>query len=274
MAWSHEIKETGKVLLRGRPYPILQSTVLFPMISHEILRSKNLEKFIIIPSNELLGVPFHSLQIELNNSEKAAVGALVQTYYSLSLKSLLRNPWIETVINKNNDRILSCVNANKGDTDLPYTFLEGNIIRTEFRNSKVLYGQKCTFNAFLQLQKNYDIIHLALHGSGNHTNPKKSGVHFRDQFVNYYDLQNNLKAFDVAFLNICSSQVGPIRRGEGIQSILRAFLLTHTKLVISSYDLVDDYVGYKYIQDLLSNSNKTVQLSSGSNPHFSCFLGS
>ena len=213
----------------------------------ELLGTK-LSKLIILADVELENIKFQNIFI----NDTLVFEDQYDIYFSYTLAHLLdRNPKQSFIPEK--PRILSLVNANRGDADLPYTYNEGQFIENKFRgSSKVLYGKNATFKNFNKYKDDYNVYHFALHGQGHPEFISECGIYFKDKFVNINQIQNWNSA-KLVVLNICLANEGKAYRGEGVFNIQRTVGQSGANNVVSNYYTIDDFKAYSSVIKFFGN---------------------
>ncbi|MEL6699905.1 MAG: CHAT domain-containing protein [Bacteroidota bacterium] len=112
------------------------------------------------------------------------------------------------------------------------------------RVGKALLGRQATIHSFQNSLPNYDILHLAMHGYPDTTDPSKSYLLFADDGK----AKDHLYAFEIyqlpvearlTVLSACETGYGKLARGEGVLSLARAFRQAGSRSVIMSLWLAD-----------------------------------
>jgi CHAT domain-containing protein len=103
--------------------------------------------------------------------------------------------------------------------------------------------------------RQYALIHCASHGWMDARDPRRTGLALApsgedDGFVSVADVLGLRLDADLAVLSACETSRGSERRGEGTQSLARAFLYAGSRAVISSLWQVDDRETQLLMQDL------------------------
>ncbi len=152
--------------------------------------------------------------------------------------------------------------------DIPGTLKEVKNI-SEIFSGNYLYGTKANEKNFKELAKDYAILHLALHGEVNDSEPNYSRLTFaknesdtlEDNFLHAFELYNMKLNADMVVLSACNTGVGKLEGGEGIMSLGRAFQYAGTKSVLlSNWEVVDGAAPelmkhyYTYLDDGKSKS--------------------
>lgn len=106
----------------------------------------------------------------------------------------------------------------------------------------------------------YGILHLAMHGLVNHTDPEYSGLAFsensesvQDNFLYAYEIkQLHLKA-GLVVLSACETGLGKYQHGEGVISIGRGFMYAGTPSVLMTLWSLNDFSGEELVQSFYHN---------------------
>jgi len=91
----------------------------------------------------------------------------------------------------------------------------------------------------------YSVIHIAAHGLIDMTDPRRSGLALsstpeRDGFLSIADVLDLDLDADLVVLSACDTARGAVRRGEGVQSLARAFMYSGARSVVATLWPVDD----------------------------------
>jgi CHAT domain-containing protein len=142
------------------------------------------------------------------------------------------------------------VNTRSNLGDLPGTEREINAIRDVMKNhvNKYRLGSEASEDFFKREVKNFDILHLAIHGVGDTTNALNSRLVFRNDSDSVedgdlyahelYDL--DLTNLDLAVLSACETGVGKQQSHEGVMSIARGFAYAGSPSIVISLWKIDD----------------------------------
>ncbi len=121
----------------------------------------------------------------------------------------------------------------------------------KFPNGTFLYGPGVTEKNFKEKASGFDLLHLAVHGSGDTGEDYSATLYFRDQEgpedgrLYWYELYNmNLRAA-LAVLSSCESGIGKTYRGEGMLSMANAFTFAGCNNIVMGLWKVDDQVSVK-----------------------------
>ena len=117
-------------------------------------------------------------------------------------------------------------------------------------NNTVLLGSSATESAFKRADlATYRIIHLAVHGFANTTDPDDSALVLlrdpggaEDGILRVSEIVQLRLNADLVILSACDTAIGPVQGEEGIATLSRAFLLAGANAVISTlWSIEDDY---------------------------------
>ena len=102
-------------------------------------------------------------------------------------------------------------------------------------------------NIFKEKAKQYNILHLAMHGVLNDKDPLYSKLIFspsndtlEDNYLNAYELYNMQLPAQLAVLSACNTGMGTLQKGEGVMSLSRAFAYAGVRSIIMSLWSVPD----------------------------------
>jgi|GEM_PF-6127919 len=110
------------------------------------------------------------------------------------------------------------------------------------------YGTEAQEAQFKQLAQDYPILHLAMHGTANETNPLYSYLSFgetssdqgEDENLYAYELQSLALNSELTVLSACESGWGKLHPGEGVMSLGRSFMTSGTRSVLMTLWKIED----------------------------------
>ena len=244
---------------------------LFP---HKLPNST--EKLLIIPSGSLGTIPFEVLlskKIKDDEIPDSDLPYLVKEY-------IISYHFSATLFAQTFGKSKS-VNLKKIALFAPETFSDENGERSYLNNlpgtkqevekiadfSKKAGLEVSTFlnvnaqetNIKSETAKNYDIMHLATHGTVNQTQPELSRVYFanstdsEDGNLNageIYAMQTN---WDLIVMSACQTGLGELTKGEGIIGLTRAWIYAGVRNIQSSYWTVSDESTSLLMQEFYKN---------------------
>ncbi len=121
-------------------------------------------------------------------------------------------------------------------------------------------GEEATETRFKEEVKDFDIVHLAMHGFFDESDPFQSGLVFspkgdstNDGFLYAHELYSMDLSLDLAVLSACHGGMGSLARGEGIMSLSRAFKYAGCPNIIGSQWQADDRSSQFILGDLFSH---------------------
>ena len=105
----------------------------------------------------------------------------------------------------------------------------------------VLRGASVPAPAVLKQAGGVPILHLATHGAGDPEAPERNRLLVGASYIYGGQLSpGSLSSLRLAVLSACETDTGPLRRGEGVQSLARDFLLAGAGATVASLWKVDD----------------------------------
>lgn len=211
----------------------------------------DIKEITIIPDENLSRVPFEVL-VTNNDSEAFfyELKYLIKDYnvnYALSIKQLANVPSLKQA----EKGLLGMGYSSEGVANVRSSY--GNLPGTEeeikFLSRSVegdfLLGNQANKEIFLNSAKDYDILHLAVHGEANSASRYQSSLIFngeQDNILMTRDLYVAGLNARLAILSACESGIGEINKGEGTFSIARGFALVGVPSVVMSLWKVNDKV--------------------------------
>ena len=106
-----------------------------------------------------------------------------------------------------------------------------------------------TKNNFLTSSGDYKILHLATHASSSN-NP---AIYFSKDTLKLHELYTHKTNADLVVLSACETNLGEIKKGEGVFSLSRGFFYSGAKSVISSLWNVNDVSTSSIMKDFYTN---------------------
>ncbi|TCP24207.1 CHAT domain-containing protein [Tenacibaculum skagerrakense] len=143
-------------------------------------------------------------------------------------------------LNSTRNEISSINDILDGDT-----FLDFNATKTNFLNNS----------------SNYKILHLATHATSS-DNP---AIYFSKDTLQLHELYTHKTNADLVVLSACESNLGEIKKGEGVFSLSRGFFYSGAKSVISSLWNVNDVSTSSIMKDFYKNLNNNQSKSEALN---------
>ncbi|MDP4208691.1 MAG: CHAT domain-containing protein [Bacteroidota bacterium] len=241
------------------------------------------KKLIIIPDDVLNQIPFEALVTKLpsttHKSRYKDMGYLLKEHplsYSYSGTLLTLNHESQ---NYQSSKLLAVapeysqmkfsnllqkdIEAMRGDSTeiqpIPGTLAEAKKISNIF-NGNTLLKKNASKTSFEKLARNYDILHLAMHGIINNEYPMFSKLVFAtskdttdDEFLNTYEIYNLKLNAPLIVLSACNTGSGKLHTGEGIMSLARGFFTAGAKSLVMTLWSVADKTSSKLMGDFYNN---------------------
>lgn len=218
------------------------------------------KRIIIVPDGPLSQLPFETLVESPGGQSFRELPYLINKFiisYAFSGYYLAREPNNPS----SNPRLLafgftggSDVRSASDDAvsiQIPGSEAELNALSEKFPDGSYLYGADVTERKFKEQAGNFDLLHLAVHGSGDPTEDYSATLYFRDADgyedgrLYWYELYGmNLRA-SLAVLSACESGIGKTYRGEGMLSMANAFTFAGCSSVVMGLWKVDDQVSVR-----------------------------
>ncbi|HOY06839.1 MAG TPA: CHAT domain-containing protein [Saprospiraceae bacterium] len=145
---------------------------------------------------------------------------------------------------------------------LPYSGEEVYRIQ-KITDGDVFFRKTATLAQFESIAEQYRILHLATHGKANDRSGDLSYLAFlnaldttRCDLLLARDLYNMHLNAELITLSACETGAGEMRRGEGIISLARAFILAGSKSIVTSLWAVNDASTQKLMVTFYANLKK------------------
>ena len=244
----------------------LYSKLIEPELNHS-----NITNLIIIPDGKLCYLPFESLITSNTIGEQRDYTSLP---YLLNKVAISYSPSATTKLlvqktEKVNYKYIGFAPNYSGQeynpsyrTGKSLANLQFNIQEIE-EASKLFSGTSWTGKSVSEeLLKNASsdagILHLAMHGEMEDEHPLLSKLYFNtseenDGMLHIYEIYNMHIPAQLVILSACNTASGKLIRGEGIQSLERAFQYAGSKALLSTLWTVDDESSLKLVADFLTN---------------------
>ncbi len=211
--------------------------------SKQFIENKNI---IVIANDILQNIPFESLNTNAENGKYLIEDHDISYAYSASFLDF--NNSIKRKTSKNLAAYAPVSFANQ--KALEATADEVNKISNEIK-SDLFTTTNATKNNFLSNSGNYKILHLATHATSSN-NP---AIYFSKDTLKLHELYTHKTNADLVVLSACETNLGEIKKGEGVFSLSRGFFYSGAKSVISSLWNVNDVSTSSIMKDFYKNLN-------------------
>ncbi|WP_442267181.1 CHAT domain-containing protein [Tenacibaculum sp. ZS6-P6] len=217
---------------------------LFP--SEEIKNLIQNKKVVIIPDDNLQNIPFEAFITDTTSNKFLIEDTDISYAYSMSFLNVNNN--ISRVSEKDFAGFAPIEFQNKNLTTLQYSAEEINSINNNL-NGTIFTGADVTKDSFFTNASNAKIIHLATHADVS----QKPVIHFSKDSLNLHELYTYKNNADLVVLSACETNVGELKKGEGILNLARGFFYSGSKSVVSSLWKVNDAATTELMTNFYSN---------------------
>ncbi|WP_299837496.1 CHAT domain-containing protein [uncultured Tenacibaculum sp.] len=209
----------------------------------ELIKGKQLT---IVPDNQLHNIPFEAFITDISSNSYLIEDNDISYAYSMSFSDINNN--IERNQTKEFAGFAPIKFENQKLTSLEYSEKEINTINDNL-NGLSLTGNSVTKDSFFKNAANAKIIHLATHADVS----KKPVVHFSKDSLNLHELYTYKNNADLVVLSACETNLGELKKGEGILNLARGFFYSGSKSVVSSLWKVNDVATTSLMSDFYAN---------------------
>jgi len=250
------------------------ATRLFDLLFRPFDTVPGIESIIIIPDDEIGYLSFDILLSEQTKNGKVdfrGLPFLIKKYrisyapsasiyaYNLGKNQMTSQKGLLAFAPVYNSQLEDYFNAgmdiSSNRRNLPGAIDEVKNIPRKYFGKKFL-ANMATENNFKKNAGLYDILHLAMHTRISDDYPMTSVLKFypsghnkEDDLLHTYEIFNLKLSSRMVVLSACSSGNGKLEKGEGINSLARAFLYAGAKSIIMTLWDVEDGASRKLVTD-------------------------
>ncbi len=221
----------------------------------ELIKDKNV---LVVPDVSMENTPLEALISEKGSFRYLIEDCNISYAYSLTFSELNKNIVRKT---DNDISLYSPIEFNNTTvSSLPFTEKESNDIENIIRGNFHQFDNANKSN-FLKNSANSKIIHLATHANAS-GNPQ---IQFYDSILPLHELYTYKNNADLVVLSACETNLGEIKKGEGVLSLARGFFHSGANSVVSSLWKINDAstseIMTGFYKNLKDNQSKTLALN-------------
>lgn len=221
--------------------------LLFPSKEiRELIKNKNIT---IVPDTNLENIPFEAL-----NTNKKKLSYLIEKCNISYAYSFSFSTFNSSIKRKTTTEFIGFAPVDFETSQKPslkYSNKEVTNINDLF-NGDIYTQANATKENFIKQSSKSKIIHLATHASSK-GNPS---IDFYSKKLELYELYTYKNNADLVVLSACETNLGEIKKGEGVLSLARGFFYSGANSVISSLWNVNDTSTSFLMENFYSNLKK------------------
>jgi len=196
--------------------------------------SKTKKKLVIIPDNVLNYIPFEILK---NENNKFLIEDYTISYTgSVHLFLELKNNFFQY----QSPNYWAGFSPFYEDNNMLSSNLDEVATIAKIVNGKEFIGDSSKKQSFLENNKEYSILHLAMHAEIDNENPMFNKLIFSDGELSVSEIYLSKNKANLAVLSACNTGFGKLEKGEGVMSMARAFHFSGVPSVLMSLWKVPD----------------------------------
>ncbi|WP_162288553.1 CHAT domain-containing protein [Tenacibaculum jejuense] len=204
------------------------------------------KKVVIIPDDNLQNIPFEAFITDTTSNKYLIENTDISYAYSMSFLNV--NNKISRTPEKDFAGFAPVEFENEKLATLQHSAEEIYSINNNL-NGITLTGENVTKDSFLTNASDAKIIHLATHADIS----RKPVIHFSKDSLNLHELYTYKNNADLVVLSACETNVGELKKGEGILNLARGFFYSGSKSVVSSLWKVNDVATTELMTDFYTN---------------------
>ncbi len=221
----------------------------------ELIKDKDV---LIVPDVSMENTPLEALISKKGSFRYLIEDCNISYAYSLTFSELNKDIIRET---SNSISFYSPIKFNNSIiSSLPFTEKESNGIENIISGNFLQFDNANKSN-FLKNSANSKIIHLATHADAS-DNPQ---IQFYDSILPLHELYTYKNNADLVVLSACETNLGEIKKGEGVLSLARGFFHSGANSVVSSLWKINDAstseIMTDFYKNLKDNQSKTLALN-------------
>ncbi|WP_299887361.1 CHAT domain-containing tetratricopeptide repeat protein [uncultured Lacinutrix sp.] len=237
---------------------------LFPGDSlKQIIKNKHL---VIIPGTIFQNIPFEALNVDKNALKYLIEENDISYTYSMSFSD------------KNNEVVRNTTKDFVGFS--PVEFENKNLITldnteeevvaiNDILDGEIYTHKKSSKKTFIESGLNSKIIHLATHANSS----QKPEIYFTRDTLKLHELYTLRNNADLVVLSACETNLGAIKKGEGVFSLARGFFYSGSNAVVSSLWNVNDtstsFLMKNFYENLKNKQSKVKALNNAKRQYLS-----
>ena len=227
------------------------------------LEQIELKKLKIIPSGVLYNFQFESLLVDekpilkdnflINFAEVSYLNSASISQNLYNTESVNSHSYFGVApVNFKSQKLVSLKGSEKVTLEIASLF-----------SSELKLKEKATKQEFLTSSKNALIFHINTH-AGIDEKTKLPWLSMQDSLVSLDEMYVKSQPHNLVFLDACKTSDGKLQRGEGVESLSRAFFHSGSKSVIASQwnanEKATNEISLLFFQELKKGSSKSAAL--------------
>ncbi|CAA6798500.1 MAG: FOG: TPR repeat [uncultured Sulfurovum sp.] len=239
--------------IRNYRYQIIESALEY--LNEPINKAvpKGMKKIYFSPFGDLNMLPLHAIKVD-------EAHYLIDNYEVIYISSL--SLWANAKKHALKKEVLTLHNLYVSHDKANDNFCSEEIVACK----KIIDGKsqdKISSKGFKELvhEKDFNILHLSVHGKAQLDNPLDSTLLFKESKLSLMEIHGLKLNANLVILSACESNLAKVEGADELLAFERAFMIAGASNIISTFDVVDSSSTKAFLNSFYTNLNKNDSFS-------------